>query len=181
MKKIIATFLITVFLFLSAGNYRTLKADETTNILLYYMALLSEKRNMIMDYAEELKEKYDWLETINTVNQLDELLDLTVCSEESFYLYGALRNDMACFDMIEFETVLFDYSASLDWLYLALSSLSMESGERIQTLNQAIDYVKKMQREMNQYNRQAKGAIEAQMMEEAINSQSGAAWSINRY
>lgn len=155
--------------------------DAETSVILEVINLLDEKRNMIMEYVEELEEEYEWLEMLETVEQIDELLDLTVCSEESFYIYGALRNDMACFEAIEFEITLFDYDASLDFLYLALSSLSMEQGDRIRTLEDAIKYVKEMQEQMNDVNREVQNIFEAQMMEEAINSQSGTGYTINRY
>jgi hypothetical protein len=181
MKKGIIIFLATMILILAPGKYQKLYADEATNLLLVVMAALDEKRNMLMTYAEELKEKYDWLEAIETIEKIDKLLDLTICSEETFYLYGAISNDMDCFKKIEFEQVLFDYSASLDWLYLALSSLSMESGERIRTLDQAIDYVEKLQNKMNHYNTEMESSLRAEIMKNYIYEGSGDAWLINRY
>jgi hypothetical protein len=181
MKKGIIILLATMILILAPGKYQKLHADETTNLLLVAMAALDEKRNMLMNYVEELKEKYEWLEAIETVEKIDELLDLTICSEETFYLYGAISNDMSCFKMIEFEQVLFDYSASLDWLYMALSSLTMESGERIRTLDQAIDYVKDLQNKMNTYNIEMESSFRASIMKDYVYKGSGDAWMINRY
>jgi hypothetical protein len=136
---------------------------------------------MLMNYVEELKEKYEWLEAIETVEKIDELLDLTICSEETFYLYAALRSDASCVSALEYEQVLFDYDASLDWLYLALSSLSMESGERISTLDDAIDYVERMQNEMKRISMEMDSFYRSNLIEDQIKKQSGDGWTINRY
>jgi hypothetical protein len=191
MKKLITILGIVLIIILSSANQNKTQAqvteiynelmDGAQSAILDIMMMMDEKRNMLMEYAEELKENYEWLETIETVEKIDHLLDLTVCSEETFYLYAALRSDASCVSALEYEQVLFDYDASLDWLYLALSSLSMESGERISTLDDAIDYVERMQNEMKRISMEMDSFYRSNLIEDQIKKQSGDGWTINRY
>jgi hypothetical protein len=64
---------------------------------------------------------------------------------------------------------------------MALSSLTMESGERIRTLDQAIDYVKDLQNKMNTYNIEMESSFRASIMKDYVYKGSGDAWMINRY
>jgi hypothetical protein len=191
MKKLITILGIVLIIILSSANQNKTQAqvteiynelmDGAQSAILDIMMMMDEKRNMLMEYAEELKENYEWLETIETVEKIDHLLDLTVCSEETFYLYAALRSDASCVSALEYEQVLFDYDASLDWLYLALSSLSMESGERISTLDDAIDYVERMQNEIKRIIMEMDSFYRSNLIEDQIKKQSGDGWTINRY
>lgn len=123
----------------------------------------------LLDYQEKIADalkKVTWLKNIKTIQQLDRILDLTICNNANLRFYLKFANKHNCFTALDFEMTLVNLDASLDGIYLVLNAgLSMSAGERLNSLNDAIVLLERSQRDIAKFNNAMRISVSNDMIQ----------------
>ena len=127
-----------------------------------------------LDIQSELKnarESFDWAKNLKMIVRIEKLIESMYCTVKTMNLYLGISGDLGCFAEIEMNQSLLSYQSALSFVKVAIGAgaLAMTSGERIKTLDAAVNQLEIAVRKIREFNINQKLRINSLIKQTADN------------
>lgn len=160
MKNIYTLFLCLAFFF--EGYSQAVVVDTQANISLNQLNILTEqiatlqseasaasvKAEAIQSSADEASKSYGFIENLKTAKKLLNMLENMVCASRNMQVAMSFGHHSCLIDF-KYEMVLAKLSLSADLVSVILTAYRMSVGDRMKSLNDALQRFEEAQEMMN--------------------------------
>jgi len=172
----------TVDVAAAAQREQIIALESKTLLQQFKDAKIFQSIKEMQEKLQEAREKYEWVEKLKTIKRVNALLESSVCNTQQLELAISLADQYDCVTKINYDLAIMNLDASVDILYLiVVAGLSMDQGQRIQSLNDVLSLLEKAQRDIMRLNKTIRLSVMQAMTEEYLNKQYTGGFIVGRY